>query len=368
MSRERFVFPLYGSRCSVREADGQGSTEAQQWPRRPHRLGALAPGLECMLPSMSDWHFLQPSEATDMSDVWDLDDHLPWICIVVGGGGMRRSAAAAAAEDVVRALRLYRAGWFLDPSLSETIHDNGGGRLTRAMGAYRMLYHDEDTQSSRPQPQDCLKLEVSDFADGSALHGIFAVLRQHRQAPAASAEMALEAFGRSYGCRLDVAQRVLLLSLAMEVLLGSRQAGREQAPLDKRLQAALALAGANDGGAIAHWFDTEARILRNAVAHGRKLNNQTHARAARQLSDLTRSVLMRYLVFSRHWSEGDPGISTLAGQAADCTPAFNCWLSRVASNGIGDEDKRWCGPPKVVVAESARLHPLQSIKRWFKAR
>jgi hypothetical protein len=348
MSRERFVFPLYGACLATHETG--------QWPARPIRLGALAAGLDCVTPSFVDWRFLQPSEATDMTDVWEPDDHLPWPCIVASDGYSRESAQTAA-EDAARALRLAKAGWFLDPALSEVIHDVGNGRLTRAMGAYRMLYHDEDAAHGRPPREHCLQLSTADFTVDSPLQSAFKLLRQHRGGPAVSAEMALEAFGRSYGCKLAVSQRIVLLSLAMEVALGPHRGISGQAPLAARLRAALTLAGMTEADETADWFAKEIRYLRNDVAHGRSVDEVAHEATVRRLTDLVRAVLLRYLVFSRDW---------IAGTDADCMFAFNTWLSHMASKGITDEDRgRYAMPTRSSTVTARGWAPVQALKRWI---
>lgn len=325
MSRQRVIFPLYGAR-HVPE-------QRSRWPHEEFRLGQWASGLECVLPSAADWHFLQPSEATDPEGMWDLQKHLPWPCIVAGEGYSLTSALAAAA-DAMRSLRLVKPGWFLDPALSEVIHDYGDGRLTRAMGAYRLLFHDEDAERSQPPADHCIQLAVGDFAVSSPLHTVFTLLQEHRADPAVSAEVALEAFGRSYGCQLAAAQRIMLLHLALEIMLGQPKGKDGAAALAQRLAAALALGGDPLANDTATWFFATVRPLRNDVAHGRRVDGEAHAATVRRLTGLARSVLVRYLQFSRQWAAGD---------SAECTKAFNEWLSHIAAHGISDDDRQICG-------------------------
>lgn len=337
MNRLRYVFPLYGARCALRDA-GLFQDGPDDWPARASRLGGIAQGVECILPSLSDWRFLQPSEATEMDDVWDLDDHLPWPGVVVTspalpgpGAGVDAAArsrhAAALAEDVVRALHLYKTGWFLNPALTESIEDDGRGQLRRAMGAYRMLYHDEDTHGSRPPPADCLALDAADFEPASPFHGMFTMLRDHRRAPVASAEMALDAFGRTFGVKLTPSHRLTLLFIAMETMFGRRDERREAGTFAQRLGTALALGGMQDGPASATWYEAESRALRNAVAHGRPLAGADADAATDRITDIVRRCLPAYVAFSCQWRRNDGAEGQADPRDTSCTAMFNSWLA-----------------------------------------
>jgi hypothetical protein len=314
VSEERYVYPLYGATSRVLSSGIKGCAEAPAWPGCSFSYGSIAPGLECVIPSAKDWRFLQPSEATDPDDWWDPEEHLSCACLVISGplfeGAVlaqqedAASFADAAASDAVRALRLLKPGWFLDPALSESIRDNGRGSLQRRMGAYRMLFHDEDAASWLPGEEERYRLEAADFAQErtsgdfgatapTRLQGIFALLRRHREQPVAAVEIALDGFNRSYGRQLSAAQRLTLLAIAFEALVDPWPAAAEAAAARERVQSALAAAGSGDHAAVGDWLCTEVRAARNAVAHGR--DPDITKNDLTRLTDLLRALLVQTL-------------------------------------------------------------------------
>jgi hypothetical protein len=373
----RSVYPLYGAQSQARNGK---SSSTSGWPANTLILGTIVEGIQCVLPSAADWHYLQPSEATDLTDVWDPDAHLPWPCLV-----LKFSPSTPAdlgedtedwtaqndrvASDVVRALRLLRSGWFLDPALSECIHDDGKGHIQRRMGAYRLMYHDEDAMLSRPPVEnwyDLDSVEFSKFAEAQnkpakesrlarvkthlknifstegrlaetpAIHHpdhlsyIFDLMRKHRSNPVGSVEIALKAFGRAQGPRLNIAQRVTLLTIVLEAIFGTVGQSEILEPVSKRVETALRLVKSPAASTVADWFDKDLRVARNAVAHGRNLKDET---ITSPLLDLARAALLQYVVFSIYWLEGNnPHFKANGGATtASCTFAFNAWLSGVAA-------------------------------------
>lgn len=309
MSQARYAYPLYGITSHVQSSGMKGCSEAPGWPaRNPYSFGTIASGVECAVPTVSDWHFLQPSEVNSPQDWWTPSDHLPVPCIFVtepaAGAKMDSSVAASMAADAVRALRLLKPGWFLDPALSEIIFDDGRGRLKRQMGAYRMLCHDEDAGRVLSEIQDRYWLDPGDFAqkksffrrdaiEPTPLQQLFVRLRQHREKPAASLEIGLDAFNRSYGCQLSITQSLTVLCIGVEALLDPWPRASQAAEARRRIQSELNAAGVTDSSSSSDWLCSDVRAARNAIAHGREpemLKNDL-----KRLTHLTRGLLVREL-------------------------------------------------------------------------
>lgn len=364
----RSVYPLYGANTVARAVGFQDWNQPQSWPAKSFTFGVFAEGIECVLPSIGDWRYLQPSEATDPEGVWDPAEHLPWPSIIITPklDGFDETyedntIANAAAADSVRALRLLRRGWFLDPALGECIHDDGKGRLRRRMGPYRLTYHDEDIQ--RPAPiEEYYQIRSEDFVQpkppssknshvigvfGGAekpglttrLQRLFAVLQQHRCNSVASAEVALEAFNRCHGINLSAAQRTTMLTIAIETILGPWAGTGAIVPSSLRLEAALSLICSPTDSGIARWFDSDVRPLRNAAAHGRVIAGEEQKETIKRLMDVVRMLVLQYLVFSRRWLNAGVREDKVVPKES-CTTAFNRSLSAVATNGATVEDAR----------------------------
>lgn len=309
----RRIYPLYGATGEVLASKSQGCSVAPGWPAESsYCYGSIAPGIACVVPSIGDWAYLQPTEINDPEDWWDPDEHLPVACIEITeqfAKGVELSELDkmlfedAAAADAIRALRLNKAGWFLDPALSETIFVDGRGSLLRRMGAYRMLCHDEDAKRSMPGISECYWLEPIDFgqkarfwkhrAKPTQLQTIFSLVRKHRAAQSSSLEIALDAFNRSYGCQLRISQRLMLLSIATEALIDPWPSLAKIEECVKRVQSTLTDAGVDDSISVSNWICTTLREARNAVAHGREPELATNE--LNKLSNVLRSLLLNAL-------------------------------------------------------------------------
>jgi hypothetical protein len=340
----RAVYPLYGVVTGEREAQRTRQEHDNRWPAESLSLGSVSDNLTCYLPSSSDWHFLQPSEVTEQKGVWEPWEHLPWPSLVLvedffepgdDSSEADRALANGAAADAVRAFRLLKDGWFLDPVLSESIFDNGAGRLDRRMAAYRLTYHDEDAESYRPKGDECYRLAAEDFTDpaspdwrgfdggakggaGTRVGATFELLQRHRRQPVESAEIALHAYSRSFGLLMPLAQQLMLLMLAFEAMLGRPRAGAQGG---ERLGFALALAGAGSGDDGVKWFEDELVPLRNDAAHGRGIAPGGKGTLQRFRS-LMRALLFHYVVFSQRFAAMGGEGGDRSGRPADFTEAF----------------------------------------------
>lgn len=352
MTPQRYVFPLYGSGSRVQDAfHAQGARRhAHGWPGKSHIFGAIAPGIKCMLPSMSEWEFWQPSETNDEEGQWSLYQHLGPPCIVVTGVTDTMSAAAMG-TDAVRALRLLKAGWFVDPALSEMIID-ARPLLQRRMGAYRLAFHDADVSERQRQPFQAYSCDSQDFQSAASnlskllqsfssaprraapLQALYGLLVHHRANPVSSVEVAIEAFNRAYGMRLSPAHRIALFEILLDAIFGTTSPSPRGAHFRARAQAALSVGKHVDSVSDAAWLDEELRDLRNTVAHGRVLPSMDYAPILMRLFQIARTLLTLNLAFSFVWMQREPIAASSTQTIGSCVTGFNQWLTHVVSDGI----------------------------------
>jgi hypothetical protein len=176
-------------------------------------------------------------------------------------------------DHAVTVLRLFKAGWFLDPQLAESTFVLGSLRARR-VGPYRQafLVPQEATAFAQPLlPYSLHIAELTTLQDGPGpIAKIWNLLEAYRSngSDHASVDIALENFNRFFGLQLSGVQRVMYLFTALDAMLGgmsAREIGnvRLKASFQARVQAAFDAAGAAlqpfDPGEVARWLDSAGR-------------------------------------------------------------------------------------------------------------
>jgi hypothetical protein len=164
-------------------------------------------------------------------------------------------------------------------------------------------------------------------------------LQRHRERPVSSAEIAVEAFNRSFGAVLSLEQQLTLLALAFEAMLGRWRAVDGRATSD-RLETAMRLAKHESAPVVTEWFEAVVVPLRNDAAHGRAISGAEEKAAIQQVRSIVRCLVNQYLAFSQRWHSKIGAQPVGARIAIGCTEAFGQCLDRVRDNGLA-EDAAW---------------------------
>jgi hypothetical protein len=256
----------------------------------------------------------------------------------------------ANADEAVLALRLLKAGWFLDPGLSERIF-SFGLLNQRLVGPYRQAFINGVPENAPPG----YRLSIGELArsqdQAAPTKNVWRLIQQYRKVkPHASADIAIENFHRSYGYQLPGTQRAVFLFMALDAMLGGMSVPRFRGveitcPFRARITAALqtlphAEAGF-DSNEEASWLDSRGREIRNAVAHG---NLTTIAEKAEKnynrIQSIVRLILRQYLEFSVKWATQSTQISSQLAIPDQSAPAavYNKLLEAQSYGNIDASD------------------------------
>jgi hypothetical protein len=276
------------------------------------------------VPDPSEWNLVQKS------DVWferwlnsgDPTGPKPPLCLVtildvgddeevVEATEQRRPVAQAEARTAVLTLRLWKAGWFLDPALAEEIF-RCELLNQRLVGPYRQAMLGGDLGGT-PAPYELSITELSASHDEvTPVARLRERLDHYRLSCAhASADIVIDNFNRSYGYQIAPTARAAFLFTALDAMLGGFSARRvEGVRLRSRFRARVtgAVRRMTDYESEAAWLDEEGRAIRNAIAHGHPASVSERAGAAyERLQAIVRAVLRQYIDFSVAWSvDADP--------------------------------------------------------------
>jgi len=292
-------------------------------------VGILAPGVACYVPNADEWRTVQKTDvwmAQWRSGTPSAQGPPPPCCIVVVIDLDRFDSIHAAinamgplmlasARDAVTALRLFRAGWFLDPeqAMYTFYAPSLPINLLRSPGPYRQTLISGTDAANR----EAYKLAISDLSQDLAAPGpitrTWQLLADYRQAGQSdSVDIAIESFNRSYGYQLHASSRASNLFTALDAMLGgmsARRVGKVKINFRgfaRRVETALRFVESGSVLADAHlealWLNAQGRQLRNSLAHSNGQSTEANAAAAfDRLQEVVRCVLRQYLHFAVHW-------------------------------------------------------------------
>jgi hypothetical protein len=256
----------------------------------------------------------------------------------------------ASARDAVLALRLAKAGWFLDPELAEVAFAvMADGRFQRRPGPYRQAFL---AGVDVPAAYCATELRLADLTTlerRGPVTRVFDMLAAYRAAGGnGSADIASESFLRSFGYQLAGAQRAAALFTALDAMLGgmsARRIGRvalRPRYFRRRVEAALNVVDdpSLDAETEALWLDSQGggRGLRNAIAHGDAGAIGPDADpSALRLQALVRALLPQYVAFAIRWAEGSASIVEGFRLPPGCSfaAAYNKILEALARGDAG---------------------------------
>jgi hypothetical protein len=252
------------------------------------------------------------------------------------------------AQDAVLALRLLKAGWFLDPELSERVF-TGGLFYQRLAGPYRQAFlggPPDELPSGYDLRIDELAVERGQDTPVTKMSKLVRIYRE--EGAHASADIATENFHRSYGYQLAGTQRAAFLFTALDAMLVGMSARRIgevklKSTFRDRIAAALETLARTDSGARiepnkeAEWLDSHGRRIRNALAHGRPSDVAMEAEDSYdRIQTIIRLLLRQYLEFSVKWVTRSTEISVWLDISAQSSPtaAYNKALQSHAQEAI----------------------------------
>jgi hypothetical protein len=339
-------FPMWGATF---DSDGVGFIDKQ---------GAI------YIPGKDEWRHIEKT------DVWmerwgtgnphSLDGPVPPVCLVMGAPIHENEEFAEAfdrlyvpmvaqMQDALLTLRLFKAGWFLDPGLAEQIF-TFDAHITRIPGPYRQIFLG-GVPDTIPPPYhlsiDELMTKANQVTPLTTMRKLIG--RYRERGTHASADIAIENFHRSYGLFLNGTQRVAFLFTALDAMFGGmsvRNIGkiRLRSAFRDRITVALEAATRTTMGATitphweANWLDSEGRRIRNAVMHGNPSEMAAEAEESySRIQAIVRLILPQYFEFSIKWKSQAVQIRPQYGIAEDCgvTAAYNKVLDAHAS-GVAD--------------------------------
>jgi hypothetical protein len=310
-------------------------------------VGIVGGCVVAYIPHKDEWWQVQKSDVWRERFKYDpssLKGPKPPVCLVAGEvlkegesflDGLSRLGASMVDDvsDAVLALRLLKAGWFLDPELSERVFACGIFNH-RLAGPYRQVFLEGVPDDAPPGYDLCISELALEKGQAAPATNVWQLIRRHRREGAhASADIAIENFHRSYGYQLSGVGRVSFLFTALDAMLGGMSARRigeveMKSRFRDRVVAALrALAETGAGGEVepnaeASWLDSQGRHIRNAVAHGRPSDVATEAEEGYdRIQLLVRLLLRQYLEFGIKWAAQSKEISARFDLSAQCTPA-----------------------------------------------
>ncbi|MDX2464155.1 MAG: hypothetical protein QNK31_06560 [Porticoccus sp.] len=305
------------------------------------KVGGIGQGVGVYIPYPEEWRTIQ------QTDVWmaefrnnplDTTAPMPPCCIVVMSSlGNKESIHEAIEEqgeklvriahDTVTTLRLYRAGWFLQPELAFfTFYapDLPINNVVRSPGPYRQAF--VTGTAHLPMPGYGLSIhDCSEKIDTPGPISIFwELIQSYRNFDGdTSIDIAIESFNHSYGYQLIPTQRVSNMFIALDAMLGGmnkRKIGKvsiKQRGFTRRVETALSTAKKLPFLGAPHmearWLNYKdgGRGLRNAIAHG---EGQTVSSIAEESYDrlqaIIRVILCQYIQFFLLWSTEKSAIAT----------------------------------------------------------
>jgi hypothetical protein len=241
------------------------------------------------------------------------------------------SAMTQSAEDGVLALRLFQAGWFLDPALAEQVF-SFGPMNHRAPGPYRQIFLGGVPASTPPAYQLSIDALTTKLGEVGPVERIWRLIRQYRDGkPHSSADVAIDNFHLSYGYQLAAIQKTLFLFMALDAMLGGMSTPRfREVEINSSFRSRVAAAiqahpgaeGTMDAKGEAGWLDSRGREIRNAAAHGDFAGAGAKAEKSYQrIQSIVRLVLHQYLAFSVRWAADSIGLSARLGIPHGSAPA-----------------------------------------------
>lgn len=225
------------------------------------------------------------------------------------------------ANDAILTLRLFKAGWFLEPYLSEQVFSYSSIN-TRRVGPYRQAFMDGIPSNV----SNGYKLQFADFAtkqgEETPMTRMWQLVRQYRKVGRhSSADIAIENFNRSYGYQLGGSQRVSYMFIALDAIFGGMSTGRIgpislKDSFPKRVTTALGIIRGHHHDLTleleeeVNWLDTQGRDIRNAIAHGTPSSvSYESEQSYERIQAILRPLLRQYLAFSVNWATNQKEIA-----------------------------------------------------------
>lgn len=296
-------------------------------------VGMIGPGVVAYVPYGDEWRTIQKT------DVWHaqwgsqgggVEGPAPPCCIVAAAPlagcesmdeALDASAAALmeAARTAVTALRLYRAGWFLQPEHVMPVFSAPAllPNIVRAPGPYRQIFVAGEVHAP-DMPGYALKIDdLTQLAgEPGPIGATWDLLTAYRDTGGnTSVEIALAGFNHSYGFQLLPPSRAANLFTALDAMMGGMSAWRigrvaiKPRGYARRVEAALRHAESalpDDPRKLARWLHSESggRGLRNAIAHGSGREVEAESQQAHErLQAIVRALLRQYVHFATIWAE-----------------------------------------------------------------
>ncbi len=321
-------------------------------------VGVVGDSIQAYIPYQEEWKVIQKS-AVYMENIYTNLTRKPPVCLSIRetlgenetisdghnrlGGPMRQ-----AAREAVLALRLCKAGWFLDPELAEYVFISGFEKI-RYPGAYRQAFIGSNPDQLPSKYELRLEELSTPMGDIGPITLVWTLIRRYQTGkPHSSADIAIENFNRSYGFLLSGTQKMSFLFTALDAMLGGMstvqvEKARLASQFSRRVKAALEVAGRNpdnsglDPSAEAKWLDENGREMRNAIAHGKSETVETQAgEGVHRLEAVIRLLLRQYLEFSVRWAEKSEAIASRFRLAGKPSPreAYNRLLDLQARQKV----------------------------------
>jgi hypothetical protein len=301
-----YVFPLAGLTCEEERVvvAEEGDPDAADRP-------VIA------RPSLADWIMLEKRDVADLITMPGLagdEDAKPPMCIYVSRSteaeptlydiSAHRAGAADDADDLLYALWLHKEGGLPPPELACLYSRSSSSWNERLPGPYR--------QAVLNPPGNPYELRRT---DRPRVRHLAEILRRYRTtAPNAAAEIALVNLRQSHGWYLSPADRLAMLFVALEAILGGYRPARAFRNAPMPVRAALACGDPH----AERYLEKTGRMLRNAVAHGRPVHDPSDVDLVRAI---VRAVIERFLDFC---IDRRPEVNP--------TDAFNHWLLEGAND------------------------------------
>jgi hypothetical protein len=309
-------------------------------------VGIIGPRVVAYVPYAEEWRTIQKTE------VWHAQWHseggkvagpAPPCCIVASAPlGTDESmeealhasgpALMTAARTAVTALRLYRAGWFLQPEQVIFVFSAPSllPSIIRAPGPYRQIFSSGKLQVP---PMPGYELKIADLmqltGEPGPIGATWELLTAYQDTvDNTSVEIAIAGFNQSYGFQLLPPSRAANLFTALDAMLGGMSAwkiGRvaiKPRGYARRVEAALGYAEtalADDPRTLGRWLHSEhgGRGLRNAISHGtgREVEAESE-RTHETLQGIVRALLRQYVHFATIWAQAREATAARLGIAA----------------------------------------------------
>ena len=202
-------------------------------------------------------------------------------------------------DHAITAMRLHKPGWFLTP-YSAQVSITAGGVVYTYPGLYRsMVPRLVDEKPFVPYELSLGDLHRRHTQSPPPLYEIYSALERLDDAPQKTGlRFALHLFNSSFAFGLSKTHRCGLLFTTLEIVVGRMSNRRDdgkslRTSFQKRLHRALELSGVSSPGEKAAWTNSRdgGRGIRNAIAHGRLLEDTTLDQALTQLMVVVRWAL-----------------------------------------------------------------------------